>query len=119
MRGLLISCLAVGLSITGIGALPSPAQAAKDCHEFTARIVLGNEVFRTFKTPTDTEVPPRDMPQGSVFEVRGEFVVMDVELDTFTVRDYTLTGEPAPTQITPERTRIFVSKAPQHGDRLT
>jgi hypothetical protein len=52
---------------------------------------------------------------GQTLQVRGKFIKFDVEADTFTVRNYTLTSP-----ITKNKpTMIWAQKAPLHGKVLT
>lgn len=98
-------------------ASSQPAYAAKDCGGFTLTVVGGPADGTTFSGDVRRNV---EVGRGATLQVRGDFVEFDVDLDTFTVNGYTLTGTPAPTDITGgRRTTIFESKVPNHGTTLT
>lgn len=111
-------CTAAALLVLASWSLGSrPAYAAKDCGAFTVLVVGGPADGTTFSGDERTTV---EVGQGATLQVRGEFAEFDVDLDTFTVNDYTLTGAPAPTDITGgQPTTIFESKVPNHGTILT
>ena len=57
---------------------------------------------------------------GQTATVKGTFVEFEVDLDSFTVTDYVLTGAPSRQDVTGgRRTRIFVSQTPQLRADLT
>jgi hypothetical protein len=91
-----------------------PVYGAKDCGAFT--VTINGQAFRG---PTRGIIPAGQLPPGSTAVVTGTFVEFTVNLDTFTVHDYTLTGAASPNQITPERTVLFTRKEPHHGVTLT
>jgi hypothetical protein len=109
--------------IIGLGALPVvlgaagvlPVQAAKSgtCASFAAD--LNGVTYRadTTKTLQDAQVAGK-----SVF-VHGTFIEFTVNLDTFAVTNYTLTGAPSDKQITNSRTVVYASKAPQLAGNLS
>ncbi|HYY55675.1 MAG TPA: hypothetical protein VE842_00005, partial [Pyrinomonadaceae bacterium] len=98
----------------------APALAdGKDCGVFTLTLVSNGVAVRTFTTPTKIVVPAGQIAPGSTLQVRGKFVRFNISLDTLTVLNYTLTGTPAPAQITNVQTLIFTNKTPLHGIKLT
>jgi len=104
-----LGTLAVGSALLA-GVLAAPAFAAKDCAAFT--VTIGSRVFTPGPTGDLRITLPGQRLRGQMANVRGKFVEFDVALDSFTIIDYTLTGAPAPNQITPERTPVFVTKVP-------
>ena len=114
-RRALLRTLGSGLLVAaGIFPLAAPAQAKKDCGTYTVTIGA-----RTFSGKQDTRISARDVA-GQIARVRGTFTEFDVDLDTFTVRNYTMTGVPASTDITRRtRTVIYLSKVPEHNSILT
>lgn len=84
--------------------------AGKDCAFFT--VTIGSRTFTPGRKGDLKITLPASQVNGQIAQVRGTYVEFDVELDTFTVRNYTLTGVAAPDQITNLRTPVFVSKAP-------
>jgi hypothetical protein len=60
-------------------------------------------------------IPASALPPGSVIKARGKYTEFDVNTDSFTAMNYTMTGAPAQKEITGlRRTVIFKSKSPQH-----
>jgi hypothetical protein len=110
--------LVASLAVTLIAlAFSSPAFAKKDCGFFT--VTIGDKTY-TAAGGDIRFVLPASQVSGQTALVKGTFVEFEVDLDTFTVTDYTLTGAPAPTDITGgRRTRVFVSKTPQLKSDLT
>src|SRR4030095_14583434 len=84
------------------GAFAAPAFAAKDCGAFA--VTIGNKTYTPGPTGDLKVTVPAQRLRGQIAHVRGKFVEFDVELGSFTIIDYTLTGVDAPNQITPERT---------------
>ena len=87
-----------------------PALAAKECSAFA--VTIGNQTFKPGPSGDLRITLPAQRVRGQVAHVRGKFVEFDVNLNTFSIVDYTLTGAPAPNQIAPERTSVFVTKVP-------
>jgi hypothetical protein len=91
-------------------ACAMPAFAAKDCGAYT--VTIGNRTFTPGPTGDLRITLPGQRLRGQIANVRGKFTQFDVELDSFSIIDYTLTGAPAPHQITPGPTPVFVTKIP-------
>jgi hypothetical protein len=108
---LAVSWLAV---VGGALLLPAvPAHAGKDSAAF--RVTLSDG--RTFFGNRDVTIPAA---RGTIALVSGTYVEFLVDLDTFAVGSYTLTGAPSPSDITGgRRTVIFERKVPEHGSLLT
>jgi hypothetical protein len=108
---LAVSWLAV---VGGALLLPAvPAHAGKDSGAF--RVTLSDG--RTFFGKRDATIP---VARGTIALVSGTYVEFLVDLDTFAVGGYTLTGAPAPSDITGgRRTVIFERKVPEHGSILS
>jgi hypothetical protein len=86
----------------------STAYAGKVCASFTVTLSDG----RTFSGNQNVGVA---VSPGATAQVRGSFVSYTIQLDTFTVIDYTLNS-----QITGNQPKlIFVRKQPLHGRTLT
>jgi hypothetical protein len=116
-KGLLLGALTAGLAaVPVIGAIdPLPVEAAKSgtCAGFAADlagVTYKGDQARTFG---DSQVAGR-----SIF-VHGSFVEFTVNLDTFAVTNYTLTGAPSDRQITSVPSVVFASKVPQINGNLT
>lgn len=92
------------------GSVALPAHAASDCRFFA--VTIGGTTYTPGPSGDRKLTLPHDRVAGQIAKVRGKYVSFDVDLDTFTVTNYILTGVDAPNQITPERTRVFVSKVP-------
>lgn len=117
------------LRAIGAGALVSPVlartAAAKDDSSrrgsFTVTMVDGEGAPLASWQPgpdgDDTRVRVPAASVGSRLEVRGRFVEFDVDLSTFAVLEYTITG--ANTLMTDgESVIVFTRKVPLHGQRL-
>jgi hypothetical protein len=104
--------LGAAAAVTGalLGVCAGPALAAKECGAFAVQI--GSQTFRPGPSGDLRITLPAQRVRGQVAHVRGKFVEFDVNLNTFSIIDYVLTGEPAPNQIAPERTPVFVTKVP-------
>jgi hypothetical protein len=99
----------------------SPAEAKSDSGAFA---VTFNPVMRpdgtftggtTYSGKQDRAVSP----VGRFALVRGQYIEFVVDLATFEVINYTMTGKAAPTDITRRtRTVVFASKFPEHGKVL-
>jgi hypothetical protein len=95
---------------------PPAVDAAKagTCNGFA--IILGGQRF------TGDQKRTVQVGAGQTAFVDGTYVEFLVDLDTFTIRDYTLTGvnSPRPDKDLPidVPTVVFVSKVPNHGDTL-
>jgi hypothetical protein len=95
----------------------SSAFANKDCGFFS--VTIGEKTYTAAGGDIRLILPAAQV-SGQTAIVKGTFVEFEVDLDTFTVTDYTLTGAPSSTDITGgKRTRIFVSKTPQLKVDLT
>ena len=88
----------------------TPAFAAKDCGAYA--VTIGNRTFTPGPSGDLRITLPGQRLRGQIAHVRGTFTEFDVELDSFTIVDYTLTGARAPNQITPGPTPVFVTKVP-------
>ena len=98
-------------------AFSSSAFARSDCGFFS--VTIGGKTYTGAGGDIRLILPAADV-SGQTATVKGTFVEFKVDLDTFTVIDYTLTGAPAPTSITGgRRTRVFVSQTPQLNADLT
>lgn len=107
---LLASALVGGALFAVAPSMPAHAAKANTCAAFVAR--LGT---RTFSGEDRWRLSARRV-DGRTMMVDGRFVEFLVDLDTFRVRDYTLTGARSARDITGgERTVIFASKTPQHS----
>jgi hypothetical protein len=111
---LLVTSMAVMLLLFAFSA---SAFAKKDCGFFS--VTIGDKTYTAAGGDIRLILPAAQV-SGQTATVKGTFVEFEVDLDTFTVTDYTLTGAPAPTDITGgKRTRVFVSKTPQLKADLT
>ncbi len=106
--------LTAAAALFGIGLFPGSAFAVGDCDGF-ALSARGRRVSGDLRR----NVAPHRIPAGTILQVTGRYVEFAVDLDSFTVLNYTLTGAPGRKQITPVRTVLFTSKTPQHGRVLT
>ena len=100
--------------VGGALLLPAaPAHAGRDSGAF--RVTLSDG--RAFSGKRDVTIP---VARGTIALVSGTYAEFLVDLDTFAVGDYTLTGAPSPSDITGgRRTVIFARKVPEHGSLLT
>lgn len=113
------------LSTAIVGALmivgtTGQAEAKKECGAFAVTISGSS----TFNTPRQRDIrdviPASALGANPVMTVTGQFVTFTVDLNTFTVTNYTLVGNTRPTSLTRTNTVIFTSKAPVVGNsRLT
>jgi hypothetical protein len=117
VKGLLLGAFAVGLAAVPLIGLvrPLPVEAAKSgtCASFAADLNGA-----TYKGDTTQKLSDAQVAGRSVF-VHGTFVEFTVNLDTFAVTNYTLTGAPSDKQITNARTIVYTSKAPQLASNLS
>jgi hypothetical protein len=100
--------------VGGALLLPAvPAHAGRDSGAF--RVTLSDG--RAFSGKRAVTIP---VARGTIALVSGTYVEFLVDLDTFAVGSYTLTGAPSPSDITGgRRTVIFERKVPEHGSLLT
>jgi hypothetical protein len=107
--------LSGGLALTALFTSGLPVHAAKSgtCASFAADLNGVTYKGDTTQTLSDARVAGR-----SAF-VHGTFVEFTVNLDTFAVTNYTLTGAPSDKQITNTRTVVYTSKAPQLAGNLS
>lgn len=104
------AALLAGLAVT------SAALADQDCGQF--KVILPNGT--TFQGNQQRLISQSQLVNGGLLQVKGTYVEFLVDLKTFTVRNYTLTGAPSENDITGERrTVIYSHKTPQHGVTLT
>lgn len=106
------------IAFAGLALLSAtPAQAGKDCGAFAVIFPDGT----TFAGKQSRTIPAAAIARaGQVVLVRGQYIEFTVNLATFEVVNYTMTGRPAPTDITGgTRTVVFASKFPEHGTTLT
>ena len=93
------------------------AFAKSDCGFFT--VTIGDKTY-TAAGGDNRLILPASEVSGQTATVKGTFVEFEVDLDTFTVTDYILTGAPSRQDITGgKRTRVFVSQTPQLKADLT
>lgn len=103
------------LALAALAFGATPAHAGKDSGQFWVILSKGVAVGGKQKTTI-----PAATAAGQVAWIKGTYVEFWVNLDTFEVADYTLTGAPARTDITGRRrTTIFSRRVPQHGSTLT
>jgi hypothetical protein len=111
---LLLTGMAVMLAML---AFSSPAFAKSDCGFFS--VTIGGKTYTGAGGDIRLILPAADV-SGQTATVKGTFVEFEVDLDTFTVTDYILTGAPSSSDITGgKRTRVFVSQTPQLTADLT
>lgn len=97
--------------------ISSSAFAKKDCGFFS--VTIGEKTYTAAGGDIRLVLPAAEV-SGQTAQVKGTFVEFDVDLDTFTVTDYTLTGAPSSSDVTGgKRTRVFVSQTPQLTSDLT
>jgi len=89
------------------------ANGESDCSAF--RISVNG---RTFSGDVRTTIPASHLGDGRM-TVRGEYVQFGVDLNTFTVRNYTLRGMSDGNGLTDENVVLFAQKRPLHGRTLT
>jgi hypothetical protein len=112
-RFILTSMAALLIMLT----VSSSAFAKKDCGFFS--VTIGEKTYTAAGGDIRLILPAAEV-KGQTATVKGTFVEFEVDLDTFTVTDYTLTGAPSSTDITGgRRTRVFVSQTPQLANPLT
>ena len=109
------------IGIMGIAFLMSifatPTFAGKDCGFF--KVTIGGKTYTAAGGDIRLILPAADV-NGKTAIVKGTFAEFKVDLDTFTVIDYVLTGAPSSRDITGgRRTRVFVSQTPQLANDLT
>jgi hypothetical protein len=118
-RTLVLGALAVGvvasaIVVQGSPAMAAPASKSGNCGAFVAKIAS-----KSFSGDVRTTLPASKVAGRTMF-VDGTFVEFWVNLDTFQVRNYTLTGAPSEADITGGvRTPVFASKTPQIGGKLS
>ena len=101
----------VATSLLAVAA--ASAFAGKDAGAFQVLLPGGG----VLKGKTFVNIQPKEL-LGPV-RVRGTYVEFDIDPNTFTVSNYTLTGARAAIQVVKERTVVFKEKAPLHGTKLS
>lgn len=95
----------------------SSAFAGKECSFFS--VTIGEKTYTAAGGDIRLILPAAQV-KGQTATVKGTFVEFEVDLDTFTVTDYILTGAPSSSDVTGgRRTRVFVSQTPQLANPLT
>jgi len=113
MKGWIGGAAAAALVMGALPLLGTAARADKDCGAFTVILSDG----RSFSGDQERTV---GAVAGRRAWVVGTYVEFMVDLDTFTMTGYTLTGANAPTDITAgERTVVFAAQQPELSARLT
>ncbi len=98
-------------------AFTSSAFAKSECGFFS--VTIGGKTYTAAGGDIRLILPAAQV-SGQTATVKGTFVEFEVDLDTFTVTDYILTGAPSRTDITGgRRTRVYVSKTPELTNNLT
>lgn len=117
IRRIAITLVAViAAAFVALAARETPARAAASagCEGGDFTVTLPNG--RVLGGYTGWKIPARDLPTHGIANVRGRYVEFDVDLSTFAVYDYTLTGAPNPLDPTGRvRTPLFASKLPDLG----
>lgn len=107
---------ALGLALI-LGMFATPTFAKSDCAFFS--VTIGSKTYTGAGGDIRLILPAAEV-SGQTATVKGTFVEFEVDLDTFTVTDYILTGAPSRTDTTGgRRTRVFVSQTPQLRADLT
>lgn len=107
---------AMGIALL-LSLFAAPTFAKSDCGFFSVTI---NGQTYTAAGGDIRMILPAAQVSGQTATVKGTFVEFEVDLDTFTVTDYILTGAPSSRDITGgKRTRVFVSQTPQLRADLT
>jgi hypothetical protein len=110
----LITAMGIALLMSMFAA---PTFAKSDCGFFS--VTIGGKTY-TGAGGDIRLILPAAQVSGKTAVVKGTFVKFTVDLDSFTVTDYILTGAPSSTDITGgTRTRVFVSQTPQLNADLT
>lgn len=113
-RFLLTSMATLVIMLT---AFSSSAFAKSDCGFFS--VTIGGKTYTGAGGDIRLILPAANV-NGQTATVKGTFVEFKVDLDTFTVTDYILTGAPSSSDVTGgRRTRVFVSQMPQLSASLT
>jgi hypothetical protein len=112
---LLVTGMAVMLAML---TLSSSAFAMKDAGGFFT-VTIGGRTYTGAGGDIRLILPAAEV-SGQTATVKGTFVEFEVDLDSFTVTDYILTGAPSRQDVTGgKRTRVFVSQTPQLRADLT
>ena len=107
---------AMGIALL-ISMFATPTFAKSDCGFFS--VTIGEKTYTAAGGDIRLILPAAQV-SGQTATVKGTFVEFEVDLDTFTVTDYILTGAPSSLDITGgRRTRVFVSQTPQLKVDLT
>jgi hypothetical protein len=107
---------AMGIALL-VGMFATPTFARSDCGFFS--VTIGTRTY-TGAGGDIRLILPAAQVNGKTAIVKGTFVRFTVDLDSFTVTDYVLTGAPSSTDVTGgRRTRVFVSQTPQLSADLT
>jgi hypothetical protein len=107
--------LAGAAIVAAVGSLAAPTAAraatsiACDGGDFRAILPDG----RVLSGSNGWKIAPRDLPASSRVEIRGKYVQFDLDVSTFAVYDYALTGAANPLDMTGGVfTPLFASKVP-------
>ena len=94
----------------------SSQQATERGGQFTAKLIGNGTTQKTFLNPTTAVIQSDKISRGAVLRVKGLFAEFELDLDTFTVRNYTLkvasTGSPAP------QSTLFLTEVPERKQLL-
>jgi hypothetical protein len=108
-RGLASAALA--LCLTSLPAGPARAATAEACQGGDFRAILSSG--RVLSGHTDFTIPAGDVAPDGTVQLRGRYVDFDLNVSTFAIANYTLTGAPNPQDLTGGvRTPLFASKVP-------
>ena len=107
---------AMGIALL-VSMFATPTFAKDDCGFFS--VTIGAKTYTAAGGDMRLILPAAQV-SGKTAVVKGTFVKFTVDLDSFTVTDYILTGAPSSTDVTGGvRTRVFVSQTPQLSVDLT
>lgn len=96
--------------------LPISSQATEPLGQFTAKLIDNGTTQKTFFNSATAVIQSHKLLRGATLRVKGIFAEFDLDLATFTVRNYTLkdasTGSRSP------QSTLFLTEVPERSQTL-
>ena len=96
--------------------LPISSQATEQRGQFTAKLIGNGTTQKTFFNPATAVIQSHKILRGAALRVKGIFAEFDLDLDTFTVSNYTL--KDASTGSSSPQSTLFLTEVPERRQLL-
>jgi len=96
--------------------LPISSQTTEQLGQFTAKLIDNGTMQKTFFNPAIAVIQSHKILRGAALRVKGIFAEFDLDLDTFTVSNYTL-KDASTGSLSPQST-LFLTEVPEPKQTL-